>query len=108
MIKRIYEILQSVLDPDTGIDVFSMGLVDVMEYEEKTGTVKLKFTPTNPMCPMAFFMADEMRRKLKDEENIDKVVFTVENYYRAKELIEAVSDQDESSPSPPAQEESAE
>ena len=97
MIQRIYEILQSVIDPDTGVDVFSMGLADVQDYDAKTGTVRINFTPTNPMCPMAFFMTDEIRRKLKEEETINKVIFSIENFARAKELQEAVSDPEDTS-----------
>lgn len=88
----LFQILQSVIDPDTGVDVFSMGVADIEEYEEAAGSIVIRFTPTNPMCPMAFYMADEIRRKLKESGIVQKVSFNVSNYFRAKELKELVSD----------------
>ena len=52
MIKKMYQVLQSVIDPDTGVDVVTMGLADIQEWDRKTKTVTIRFAPTSPMCPM--------------------------------------------------------
>jgi metal-sulfur cluster biosynthetic enzyme len=92
MIQRVYDIMQSVIDPDTGIDIFSMGITDVQNWDEQSGRLTIRFTPTNPMCPMAFFMANELRKKLKEVEEIKTVFFNVTNFARSKELQELMSD----------------
>ncbi len=57
MDERIREALRTVIDPELGIDVVSLGLVRSVEVAEDE--VRVRMTMTTPACPLGPQIRDE-------------------------------------------------
>jgi metal-sulfur cluster biosynthetic enzyme len=71
MKKKIMKALGKAIDPETGIDVVSMGMIK--KVEEKDGNVKIKFTPTTPFCPMIGYLVQQIEQAAKTVKGVKKV-----------------------------------
>lgn len=54
------EILRQIIDPDVGVNIVDLGLVE--RVVEQDGAVHVALLMTTPACPQAGFMKDEVRR----------------------------------------------
>ena len=59
--EAILERLASVIDPETGVDIVRMRLIEDLTVDE-TGRVSYTFRPSSPLCPIAVPLAVEIRR----------------------------------------------
>lgn len=64
--EEIIEILKNYLDPEIGIDVWTLGFVRQLDFDEKKQAVNLVMTLTSPMCPMGSQMTAELEKKFRD------------------------------------------
>lgn len=71
MKEKIMKVLGKAIDPETGIDVVSMGMIK--KVEEKDGNVKIKFTPTTPFCPMIGYLVQQIEQAAKTVKGVKKV-----------------------------------
>lgn len=56
--------LETVNDPELGIDVWTMGLIyDINIIDDKT--VKILMTYTSPLCPLGEEIQEEIKKSLK-------------------------------------------
>ncbi|MHC1580659.1 MAG: metal-sulfur cluster assembly factor [Methanopyraceae archaeon] len=62
--EDVLEELRAVKDPHTGLDIVQMGLVEDVEVGE--GEIRVTIRPTNPFCPSALFIVEDVKRVLKD------------------------------------------
>ena len=53
--------LQGVIDPETGVDVVRMRLVEDLQVDSDSGHVSYRFRPSSPLCPLALHLALEIR-----------------------------------------------
>lgn len=68
--KRVIEVLETVIDPEVGIDVYNLGLIYSIEVlDEKR--VKIKMGLTTVLCPLAYTLPLMVIEQLKDKLNID-------------------------------------
>lgn len=88
--KNILTALQEVIDPETGVDVIRMRLVENLEVDEK-GIVSYTFRPSSPVCPIAVTLAMDIKRAIGDVEGVQSQKITIEDYVNAKELSEYLS-----------------
>ncbi|MEM0218180.1 MAG: metal-sulfur cluster assembly factor [Desulfurococcaceae archaeon] len=72
--QRIVEILETIVDPELGVDVYNLGLVyniDVINDKH----VKITMTLTTPFCPLAsiipLMIIDQLKEKLRIDADID-------------------------------------
>ncbi|MEM1618078.1 MAG: metal-sulfur cluster assembly factor [Desulfurococcaceae archaeon] len=72
--QRIVEILETIVDPELGVDVYNLGLVyniDVIDDKH----VKITMTLTTPFCPLAsiipLMIIDQLKEKLRIDADID-------------------------------------
>lgn len=77
--------LTEVFDPETGMDVISMRLVEDLRVDED-GTVRYRFRPTSPLCPIALDLALNIKQAIAAIPGVRGQVIQVSNYVRAAEL----------------------
>lgn len=63
MKEEILERLKAVVDPHTGIDIVSMGLVKSIEIEDMNIRVVIK--PTSPFCPVGNYLLEAVKGLLE-------------------------------------------
>jgi metal-sulfur cluster biosynthetic enzyme len=77
--------LVSVIDPETGIDVVRMRLIENLTVDAK-GHVRYTFRPSSPLCPLAVPLAIDIRRAVREVPGVMGQTTRVEGYVRAEEL----------------------
>ena len=59
--QAIVERLRGVIDPETGVDVVRMRLIEGLQEDAETGRVRYRFRPSSPLCPLAVHLALAIR-----------------------------------------------
>lgn len=77
--------LSEVLDPETGLDVMRMDIIHNLRVEDG-GQVRLVFRPSSPVCPMAYSLANSIKKRLEQVRDVNSVNIRVENFQRAEHL----------------------
>ena len=83
--EAIIEGLSDVIDPETGVDVIRMRLIEDLQVEE-TGRVSYTFRPSSPLCPLAVPLALEIRRAVRETPGVTRQAMRVEGYVGSDEL----------------------
>jgi len=58
------EALKKVIDPELGIDIWTLGLIYNMEI--KKNKIQIKMTFTSPMCPYGPVLVENVKNELKN------------------------------------------
>lgn len=82
--QKILTALTKVIDPETFIDVITMGLI--LKLEVRDGNVEAVFRPSAPTCPLGVQLAYSVKKAIKDVEGVKSVKLTVVDYIMADEL----------------------
>jgi FeS assembly SUF system protein len=69
---RIVDALKSVYDPEIPVNVFDLGLIYDVSIENQD-TVLITMTLTNPNCPVADVLPNEIKHAVEFVEGIKKV-----------------------------------
>jgi metal-sulfur cluster biosynthetic enzyme len=69
---RVKQRLKMVIDPETGIDILEMDLINSLSTTD-SGEVKLTFRPSSFVCPLAFEMAQEIWQSLRRIEGVKSI-----------------------------------
>jgi len=77
--------LSAVIDPETGVDVIRMRLIEDLAVDEK-GVVRYAFRPSSPLCPLAVMLALSIRQAVAEVEGVSGQEIEVVGYIRAEEL----------------------
>lgn len=83
--EAILQRLSSVIDPETGVDVVRMRLIEDLEVDEE-GVVRYKFRPSSPLCPIAVPLALSIREAVAEVEGVTRQEIEVVGYIKADEL----------------------
>ncbi|MEW6351202.1 MAG: iron-sulfur cluster assembly protein [Thermodesulfobacteriota bacterium] len=83
--RRVMEALARVIDPKTGLSVLRMEISHNLEVTDKR-EVLLVFRPSSTACPMAYCLADSIKRTAEAVEGVSWVGIKVENFNRAHHL----------------------
>lgn len=83
--ERVQRALSEVIDPETGLDVTRMDIIHDVNVGD-AGEVSLTFRPSSPVCPMAYSLANSIKKKLEDIADVHSVRILVENFQRADHL----------------------
>ena len=70
--EEVMNALREVYDPEIGYDIVSLGLIYGIDIDPENN-IKVTMTLTTPMCPLAGFIVEEARRKVKDLEKSNVV-----------------------------------
>lgn len=88
MEQAIIERLRKVIDPETGVDVMRMRLIEELRVEEETGRVRYRFRPSSPLCPLAVHLALAIREAVDGVPGVTDQEIEVVGYVGADELNE--------------------
>jgi metal-sulfur cluster biosynthetic enzyme len=78
--------LGEVIDPETGMDVLRMRLIEDLQVDEATGQVQYTFRPSSPLCPLAVHLALSMRQAVAGVPGVRSQQIEVVGYVGADEL----------------------
>jgi metal-sulfur cluster biosynthetic enzyme len=81
IIKR----LSTVTDPETGVDVVRMKLIEDLEVDED-GLVSYKFRPSSPLCPIAIPLSLVIHQAVSEVEGVSGQEFEIVGYLGAAQL----------------------
>ncbi len=70
--ERIVDALKTVYDPEIPVNIFDLGLIYDIDIKDEH-TVFLRMTLTNPNCPVADSLPNEVKEAAKLVEGIEKV-----------------------------------
>lgn len=77
--------LAQVIDPETGVDVVRMRLIENLAVDAQ-GRVAYVFRPSSPLCPLAVPLAMEIRKAVREVPGVTRQVMRVEGYVGSAEL----------------------
>ena len=83
--ERVLSRLVQVIDPETGVDVLRMRLIEDLSVDED-GAVRYKFRPSSPLCPIAVTLALDIKRAVAEVEGVTRQEIEVTGYVGADEL----------------------
>jgi metal-sulfur cluster biosynthetic enzyme len=83
--EAILERLARVIDPETGVDIVRMRLIEDLTVDEQ-GRISYTFRPSSPLCPIAVPLAIEIRRAVREVPGVAGQTTRVDGYVRGQEL----------------------
>jgi metal-sulfur cluster biosynthetic enzyme len=83
--KAILEKLSTVIDPETGVDVVRMRLIEALEVDPD-GYVMYKFRPSSPLCPIAVPLSLLIQGTIAKIPGVTGQDMQVVGYIQAEEL----------------------
>ncbi len=84
--QAVREQLQQVIDPETGVDVMRMRLIEDLDVDGETGRVSFRFRPSSPLCPLAVHLALSIRDAVARVPGVTEQTIEVVGYVGAGEL----------------------
>ncbi len=88
--QPIIEQLQTVIDPETGADVWRMRLIENLTVDD-TGHVTYRFRPSSPLCPIAIPLAQMIKAAVSQVPGVTSQTIEVTNYVQASLLTELLN-----------------
>ena len=85
--SEILKRLSMVIDPETGVDVVRMRLIEDLEIDD-AGIVKYKFRPSSPLCPIAVPLSIAIKKAIDEVEGVSSQEFEIVGYLHAEEFTE--------------------
>jgi metal-sulfur cluster biosynthetic enzyme len=82
---EILKRLKSVIDPETGVDVVRMRLVEDVTVDDE-GHVSYKFRPSSFLCPLAVPLSLEIQNAVAEVEGVTDQNMEIVGYIQADEL----------------------
>lgn len=82
---EVRNVLGQIIDPETGLSIMRMDLIHDMEVTSD-GLVSLVFRPSSPVCPMAYSLANEIKKRLQTVDRVTSITIKVENFEKAAHL----------------------
>jgi metal-sulfur cluster biosynthetic enzyme len=84
--------LKTVIDPETGADVWRTGLVEDLAIGEY-GHATYRFHPSSPFCPLAVMLGQNIKEAVGTVPGITHQTITVEGYVKAEMLTQLLSEE---------------
>jgi len=83
---KLMEKLKDVIDPELGASVVDMGLIKLAKLD-KNGNAVVEFIPSSPVCPIAFYLASQIKKKTLEAEGVT----SAKVYCREHAMEEAIN-----------------
>ncbi len=81
----VLERLRLVIDPETGMDVVRMRLIEDLSIDA-SGRVSYRFRPSSPLCPIAVPLALELQRAVAEVQGVTDQDLQIVGWIRSEEL----------------------
>jgi metal-sulfur cluster biosynthetic enzyme len=93
MKTAIVKELSQVVDPEVGVPITEMDLVDDIGINDTTGTVSVSFHLTAPFCPPMFALeiAQEIKRRVSALDGVKEVKVSMTGHFMAEEINKRVN-----------------
>jgi metal-sulfur cluster biosynthetic enzyme len=85
--EAVLDKLSTVIDPETGVDVVRMRLIEDLTVDEK-GYVSYKFRPSSPFCPIAVPLSLDIQHAVAEVEGVISQKVEVVDFALAEELTQ--------------------
>jgi len=85
--------LREVIDPETRADVVRMRLIDNLMVDSE-GCVSYIFRPSSPLCPLAVFLATQIKQAVAEVPGVTAQMIRVEGYVGAEALTQLINKED--------------
>jgi len=72
LMSQVIESLKRVFDPEMPVNIYDLGLIYDISLEEGP-VVRILMTLTNPNCPVADSLPNQVKRTLEQIKNVHKV-----------------------------------
>ena len=73
--RNVRDALKEVIDPEVGISIVEFGLVKEICIEN--GDVEIRMVLTTPACPLAGYLVEQIRRRLRRIAEVKRVEVTL-------------------------------
>jgi metal-sulfur cluster biosynthetic enzyme len=83
--RAILERLSQVIDPETGVDVVRMRLIEDLTVDENGG-VSYTFRPSSPLCPIAVPLSNEIQLAVAEVPGVASQDVNVIGFALSEEL----------------------
>ena len=92
--NKIYQELATVIDPELGLSIMEIELIDKLEVKEDTGEVELDFHLTSPMCPPPFALkiGYDIKQAVMRVEGTKSVSLNLAKHYMAESINKSIND----------------
>jgi metal-sulfur cluster biosynthetic enzyme len=90
--RLIFDELSKIVDPEIGVSIMELELIDKVDIEEKD--VNVDFHLTSPFCPavFGFKIAQDVRDNIYKIEGIEHVKINVSNHFMAEAINKQVNE----------------
>ena len=82
--------LRQVIDPETNADVIRMQLVKDLVVTDQ-GEVSYTFRPSSPICPIAVYLAQQIKAAVNEVPGVTRQHIAIEDYIAVEELTELIN-----------------
>jgi metal-sulfur cluster biosynthetic enzyme len=83
--EKILKQLSTVIDPETGVDVVRMRLIEDLSVDD-SGCVSYKFRPSSPLCPIVIPLALMIQKAVAEVPGVTKQDPEIVGYFQAEEI----------------------
>jgi metal-sulfur cluster biosynthetic enzyme len=90
--EQVLARLRGVIDPETRADVVRMRLIEDLEVDEQ-GKVSLTFRPSSPICPLAVYLATQIKQAVNEVPGVTGQWIQVEGYIAAEDLTKMINEE---------------
>jgi metal-sulfur cluster biosynthetic enzyme len=90
--EAIVERLRLVIDPETGADIMRMQLVQGLEVDAE-GHVSYTFRPSSPLCPLAVYLASQIKEAVATVPGVSSQHIRVEGYIASEDLTQLMNEE---------------
>jgi len=87
ILKRLME----VIDPETGVDVVRMRLIEDLTVDE-SGRVSYKFRPSSFLCPIAVPLSMAIQQAVSEVEGVTEQNMEIVGYIQSDELTTLIKE----------------
>jgi metal-sulfur cluster biosynthetic enzyme len=84
--QAILERLSKVIDPETGVDVVRMRLIEDLTVDEN-GLASYKFRPSSPFCPIAIPLSSEIQQAVAEVDGVTGQAMEIVGFALGDELM---------------------